>query len=82
MSVDTAFVAQQNFWSKMTRLKYDISYYERYFARCVFISRILTVITVGGTSLATLLWMEFNNINAFSQGCPWVIFGLQAFSVF
>ena len=82
MSVDTTFVSQENFWSKMTRLKYDICYYERYFARCVLISRILTGITVGGTSIATLLWMEYHEIAAFAQWCPYVILALQIMSVF
>ena len=82
MRVDTSYVSQENFWSKMSRLKYDICYYDFYFAHCVFISRILTAITGGGTSIATLLWMEWNGIPAFAKVCPYVILGLQVMSVF
>ena len=81
MNIEMSFVSQENFWSKMARLKYDICYYDLYFAKCVLISRVWKCITVGGTALATLLWMEFNHVAFLSKACPCIIFGLQALAV-
>ena len=75
------FVSQENFWSKMTRLKYDIYYSDFYFARCVRILRFWKYVTVGGTSIATLLWMEFNHVSFLSKVLPFIIFGLQVLTI-
>lgn len=75
------FVSQENFWSKMTRLKYDIYYYDFYFARCVRVSNVLKYGTIGVTTIVTLLWMGLNHVSFLSKVCPYIILGLQVLAV-
>lgn len=73
---------QNNFWKKMMFLKNDIVYYDFYLSHCVRISKVFTVLIAGGTSIVTLLWMEYLNNAIVSKYSPLFILGLQIASVF
>ena len=81
MDEATSLISQEDFWSKLSNLKYDMYYYDLYFARCISILRACKFITVGGTAIATMVWRELDQSILFSSICPYIILILQILSV-
>ncbi len=65
------------FWNKLQQAKFDIVFYNLHFNRCVKILRNIKYTDVALTTLSTLAWMQWNNVEWVSTICPIIILLLQ-----
>lgn len=78
MVIDTTLY--NAFWRRMQQLRFDIFYYDEHFKSCVLVSRFIKYFVVAITSLATGIWMNWNDVDVVRFVCSVVILILQVFS--
>lgn len=54
---------QKQYWSRMTQYKFDLCYYDSYFARCVKIDRFLKIGLAVASSSAIAAWTAWQNLS-------------------
>lgn len=68
------------FWNKLQQSQYDLVYYGEHFNRCTRISRTIKYVIIGATTLATSVWMSWNDLPVVSIVCAIVILIFQVVS--
>lgn len=68
----------KEFWRRLQQLKFESIYLSIYFKNCDIVDRIIKIITWGGTSLVTAIWMGWYQIRWVSIVCPILIYFFQA----
>ena len=68
------------FWKKLQQSKYDLIYYGLHFNICVTINRSIKYAIIGITSLATSVWMAWNNVARVGPICAIIILAAQVLS--
>ena len=68
------------FWLEMQQLRFEIDFFDTHFSYCVFMSRLIKFIIIGITTLATVVWMQFEQAETLKNVCIWIILISQALS--
>lgn len=68
------------FWRKLQQFKFDITYFSVHFDACVKALRWIKYSIVGGTAIATGVWMTWNNVSGVGTVSAVLILLLQALS--